>query len=129
MQDRILLLLFGSVFWVAGTLWFAVRGATIFETTRFRYWVNFILTPLVSAGVCLAVLRWRHIPVAEWASAALLIALPGMFGEALILSRFSAFMPRMQAASAGRYGALLFAAYALFLFIAEVVTFRATWFS
>ena len=126
-EDRVLLLLFGLVFWVAGTLWYAARGAAILETTSFRYWINFILTPLVSAGVCLAILRWRHIPAAEWASAALLIALPGLFGEVLILHRFSVFMPRMQAASAGRYGALLFAAYALFLFIAEVVTFRATW--
>jgi hypothetical protein len=125
MQDRILLLLFGLIFWVVGTLWYAVRGSTMLETTSFRYWVNFILTPLASAGVCLAILRWRHIPTAEWASAALLIALPGMFGEALVLSRFAVFMPRMQPASAGRYGALLFLAYALFLSIAEMVTLRA----
>lgn len=126
MQDRILLLLFGLVFWVAGTAWYAVRGSTILEATNLRYWANFILTPLASAGLCLAILRWSHIPTREWASAALLIALPGMFGEALVLSRFSVFMPRMQAASAGRYGALLFLTYALFLSIAEMATLRAT---
>ncbi|MFZ0805046.1 MAG: DUF5367 family protein, partial [Candidatus Sulfotelmatobacter sp.] len=56
---------------------------------------------------------------------ALLLALPGMFGEAALLSRFAAFMPRMRPETAGRYGAFLFATYALFLTIAEIVTVRA----
>ena len=126
MYDRILFFLFGLAFWIIGTLWYEVRGPFVFETTSLRYWINFILTPIVSAAVCIAILRWRHIPAPEWASAALLIALPGMFGEAVLLSNFSVLMPRMQPASAGRYGAFLFAAYALFLTIAEIVTLRAT---
>jgi len=126
MHDRVLFLLFGLAFWIIGTLWYEVRGPFVFETTSLRYWINFILTPIVSAAVCIAILRWRHIPAPEWASAALLIALPGMFGEAVLLSNFSVLMPRMQPASAGRYGAFLFAAYALFLTIAEIVTLRST---
>jgi len=58
------------------------------------------------------VLRLRHIPASAWVAATLLLALPGMFGEAVLLSSFSTFMPRLQPASAGRYGAFLFAAYA-----------------
>ena len=60
----------------------------------------------------------------EWASAGLLIALPGMFGEAVLLSRFAAFMLRMRPETAGRYGAFLFATYGVFLTIAEIVTMR-----
>ena len=123
--DKALLLLFGLAFWTAGTLWYRARSAAVFETTDLRYWVNFALTPIVSAIACILILRWRRIPAPEWASAALLIALPGMFGEALLLSSFRVFMPKMQAASAGRYGAFLFAAYALFLSIAEIVALRA----
>jgi len=123
--DKTLLLLFGLAFWTIGTLWYRARGAAVFETTDLRYWVNFALTPIVSAIVCILILRWRCIPAPEWASAALLIALPGMFGEALILSSFRVFMPKMQAASGGRYGAFLFAAYGLFLSIAEIVALRA----
>lgn len=126
MHDRVLFLLFGLAFWIIGTLWYEVRGSFVFETTSLRYWANFVLTPIVSAALCIAILRWRHIPAPEWASAALLIALPGMFGEAVLLSNFAVLMPRMQPASAGRYGAFLFAAYALFLTIAEIVTLRAT---
>jgi len=124
--DRVLLPLFGLAFWIIGTLWYEVQGPSVFETTSLRYWIHFILTPIASAVVCVAILKWRHIPAREWAAAALLIALPGMLGEAGLLSRFAVFMPRMQAASAGRYGAFLFAAYALFLTISVIVTLTAT---
>jgi hypothetical protein len=55
----------------------------------------------------------------------LLLAIPGMIGESLVLSRFSTFMPHLQEIDAGRYGALLFATYAVVLAIAEVITLRA----
>jgi hypothetical protein len=56
----------------------------------------------------------------------LLLAIPGMIGEALVLSNLSTFMPKLQATSGGRYGAFLFATYALVLGMAEVVSLRAT---
>jgi hypothetical protein len=55
----------------------------------------------------------------------LLLAIPGMIGEAVVLSNLSVFMPRLHAASGGRYGAFLFATYAVVLSLAEVVTLRA----
>jgi hypothetical protein len=119
------LLGFGLVFWIAGTLWYEKRGPLVFETTALRYWVNFVLTPVVTAGICMLILRWRQIPAFEWASAMLLIAIPGMLGEAVLLSHFSTLMPSMREVSAGRYGAFLFATYALVLGIAEAVTLRA----
>ena len=123
-QDIALFLVFGIVFWVAGTIWYEMRGPLVFETTGVRYWTNFVLTPPVTMGVCILMLRWRNIPNSEWASAALLIAIPGMIGEAVLLSRFSVLMPKMQAASAGKYGGFLFATYALVLGIAELVSLR-----
>lgn len=122
--DRLLFAFFGAAFWVIGTMWYELRGPQIFESTSLRYWINFVVTPVLTAAICILLLRWRHVPGAEWASAALLIALPGMFGEALLLSRFATFMPRMHPESAGKYGAFLFATYALFLTIAEIVTIR-----
>jgi hypothetical protein len=123
--DNALLLAFGFIFWIAGTLWYEQRGPLVFETTSLRFWVNFVLTPIVTSAICILILRWLHIPAASWASATLLIAIPGMLGEAILLSNFSMLMPRMQLASAGKYGSFLFATYALVLSIAEVVTLRA----
>jgi hypothetical protein len=120
-----ILLGFGIAFWVAGTVWYELRGARIFETTALRYWINFFLTPVLTTAVCLLMLRWLQIPVAGWSSAMLLVAIPGMIGEAVLLSHFAALMPRMQLGSAGRYGAFLFATYALVLGVAEIVTLRA----
>lgn len=125
-HDRVLLLLFGIACWTIGTLWYRARGAAVFETTTLRYWINFAAVPTLSAVICVFILRWRSIPAPDWASAALLIALPGLFGEAFLLTHFGLFMPRMHEASAGKYGAFLFAAYALFLTIAAIVSLRAT---
>ncbi len=121
-----LLLGFGLVFWISGTLWYERSGPRVFETTAIRYWVNFVITPIVTSAVCILILRWRQIAASQWASATLLIAIPGMLGEAVLLSHFSVLMPRMQEASAGKYGAFLFATYALVLGIAEIVTLKAT---
>jgi hypothetical protein len=124
-RDSVLLLAFGIVFWIAGTIWYEMRGARVFETTGLRYGVNLAVTPIITAAVCIAILRGLRIPGSAWASAALLIAIPGMVGEAVLLSRFAALMPGMQPASAGKYGGFLFATYALFLGIAEAVTLQA----
>jgi hypothetical protein len=123
--DKLLLPLLGVAFWVGGTILYELRGHHVFEGSDQGYWINFILTPVVTAAICILILKWRHTPPTDWASAALLIALPGMFGEAALLSRFAVFMPRMRPETAGRYGAFLFATYALFLTIAEIVTMRA----
>ena len=124
-REIALLLVFGVVFWSAGTLWYEVRGPRVFESTAVRYWVNFALTPIVTSAVCIAILRWMHVAPAHWASAMLLVAIPGMLGEAVLLANFSTLMPRMHETSAGRYGAFLFATYALVLSIAEIVALRA----
>jgi hypothetical protein len=125
MNDKLLFVLFGAAFWVVGTIWYQWRGPQVFESGSQRYWINFVLTPIVTAAICMIILRWRQVPAADWASAALLVALPGMFGEAALLSRFATFMPRMHPETAGKYGAFLFATYALFLTIAEIVTILA----
>jgi hypothetical protein len=55
----------------------------------------------------------------------LLVAIPGIIGEAVVLSHLFTFMPRLHAASGGRYGTFLFATYAIVLGLAEVVTLRS----
>ena len=125
LADRVFLLGVGIAIWVLGTLWYRLRGPVLFETISLRYWANFVLTPVASAVVCIAVLKLRHVAAPDWASAMLLIALPGMFGEALILSRFAIFMPGLRLETSGRFGATLFAAYAAVLTIGEMVTLRS----
>jgi uncharacterized protein DUF5367 len=124
-QEIAFLLVLGLLIWVAGTIYFAYMGPTIIETTRSRYWGVFVSSPVISAILCILILRWRHVAPGNWTSAMLLLALPGMIGEAMVLSNLPTFMPRLQAASGGKYGAFLFATYAIVLGLAEVVTLRA----
>jgi len=124
-HDVALLLVLGLIIWIVGTIYYANRGPAILETTSLRYWGAFALSPIVSALLCVAIIRWRHILPPNWTSAMLLLAIPGMIGEALVLSNLSTFMPKLHATSGGRYGAFLFATYALVLGMAEVVTLRA----
>jgi hypothetical protein len=125
LPEILLLLGYGVAFWLIGTLLYRARGAMVFEATRVRFWMNWILTPLLSTAACSLLLERHHVPAARWAAAALLIALPGMFGEALVLSRFSRFMPRLRSETGSRYAAFLFATYGLVLAVCEMVTLRA----
>ena len=125
-QDAAFLFALGIAIWAAGTYYYAARGARFLETSGARFWVNFFLPPAVSAAMCIALLNWRHIAPAHWAAATLLLAIPGMVGEAIVLSHLATFMPRLHVTSAGIYGAFLFATYTLVLAVAEVVTLRAT---
>ena len=83
------------------------------------------ISPLISAAFCILILRWRHIASPNWAVAMLLLAIPGMIGEAVVLSNLGTFMPRIREASGGRYGAFLFATYAVVVGIAEFATLRS----
>ena len=53
------------------------------------------------------------------------LTMPGMIGEAMVLTDFGTFMPRIQETSGGKYGALLFATYALVLGMAEAASWAA----
>lgn len=123
--DVVILLALGLIIWVAGTIYYAHYGRGVLESTDLRYWAAFVISPIMSAALCIAILLWRRIAPADWASAMLLLAIPGMIGEAVVLSHMSTFMPRLQATSGGRYGAFLFATYAVVLALAEVVSLRA----
>jgi hypothetical protein len=124
-QTRMMLIALGIIIWVAGSIYYAYRGAQVLETTKARYWISFFISPLVSAILVFGILKLLRIVSTEWASAALLLAIPGMIGEAIVLSHLSTFMPRIQESSGGRYGAFLFATYAVILGIAELVTLNA----
>jgi Family of unknown function (DUF5367) len=123
-QECVLLLALGLALWILGTIYHAYAGHRVLETTAARYRVSFVLSPLISAAFCILILRWRHIAPSDWAVAMLLLALPGMVGEAVVLSNLGTFMPRIQEASGGRYGAFLCGTYAVVLGIAECAALR-----
>jgi Na+/proline symporter len=125
-KESVLLSFLGLTIWILGTVYYAYVGPNVLETTELRYWASFAASPVLSAAVCVAILRWRRVSPPNWAAAMLLLAIPGMIGEAIVLSHLGTFMPKLHATSGGKYGAFLFATYAVVLGLAEVVTLRAT---
>jgi len=125
-QECMLLLSLGFVIWILGTIYYAHAGYRVLETTSAQYWASFAISPIVSAALCILILRWRHIVPSNWAAAMLLLSIPGMIGEAIVLSNLGTFMPRIHQASGGRYGAFLFATYAVVLGVAEFATLHST---
>jgi len=83
-QECVLLLSLGLVIWVLGTIYYAYTGQSVLETTPVHYWASFAISHIISAALCILILRWRHIPPSNWAVAMLLLAIPGM-----VYSRFS----------------------------------------
>jgi hypothetical protein len=124
-QDCLILLVLGSAIWAAGTLYFAYVGHRVLEAGSARYWVSFAVSPIVSVAICALILRWRHVARSDWALAMLLLAIPGMLGESVVLTNVSAFMPRIHEVSGGRYGAFLFATYAVVLSVGEWVSLNS----
>jgi hypothetical protein len=123
--DVILMLGLGLVIWIVGTIYYGYTGRAVLETSPAVYWFAFITSPILSAAICIAIVRWRNLGYADWASAMLLLAIPGMIGEAVVLKHLPTFMPRIQMSSGGKYGAFLFATYAVVLGMAEAVSLIA----
>jgi len=124
-QQCIVLFVLGLLIWTLGSVYYAYVGPQVLETTKLHYWISFWLSPVASTILVVVIFRLLHVAPRNWASAALLIAIPGMIGEAVVLSHLSTFMPRIQESSGGRYGAFLFATYAVVLGVAEFVTLKA----
>ena len=124
-HDVVSLLMIGLMLWILGSIYYSYRGQRVLEGSRMHYWIGFVVSPIATAVICIAILKMKSVPGPMWASGMLLLAIPGMIDEAVALSHLPVFMPRIQASSGGRYGAFLFATYALALGIAEVVTLRA----
>jgi hypothetical protein len=124
-HDCLILLGLGSALWAAGTLYFAYVGHRVLQTTSVPYWVSFAISPVISLAICVLILDWRHVARSDWAVAMLLLAIPGMIGESAVLTNISRFIPRIQEVSGGRYGAFLFATYAVVLGVAEWVSLNA----
>jgi uncharacterized membrane protein YdjX (TVP38/TMEM64 family) len=125
LQNCIVLFALGLLIWILGSVYYAYVGPQVLETTKLHYWVSFWTSPVVSTILVVVIFKLLHVKPSNWASAALLIAIPGMIGEAIVLSHLSTFMPRIQESSGGRYGAFLFATYAVVLGVAEFVTLKA----
>jgi len=60
-QDVMILLLLGLLIWIVGTVYYGYQGPAILETSSLRHGIAFAMSQLLSAALCIAILRWRRI--------------------------------------------------------------------
>lgn len=81
-KDTAIYVIGGLSVWLNGAVTFRLGGRFLFENGP---WVTALVGIVIAALVCLifrAAMDWRKAPAAEAVTVAVLMALPGLFGEA-----------------------------------------------
>jgi hypothetical protein len=115
-REMTTLSLLGFGIWLSGAVMFRFGGALMFENGP---WVLAASGAGVAVSVCLllsTIMGWRKTPAAQAVTAAVVMTLPGLFGDVIYVLAFHR-ITGLSAATAGAYAAVvLFGTAALFLY-------------
>lgn len=116
-MNRLLLAGIGFGIWLGATMLFRVAGHLFFfyENTAFIIGL-WIVTAIALIGVAVGIFRWQKIAPEHRYQAAILLALPGMLGDAIAVQLFPMVFPNMNVDADGAFAAWLLWAYASVLF-------------
>jgi len=119
-REMTTLALLGFGIWLSGAAMFRLGGALMFET---RPWVLAASGAGIALSVCLllsSIMGWRKVPAAQAVTAAVVMTLPGLFGDVAYILAFHE-ITGLSPATAGPYAAVVvfgtaaLMAYALWL--------------
>jgi hypothetical protein len=119
-REMTTLALLGFGIWLSGAVMFRLGGALMFETGP---WVLAASGAGIALSVCLllsSIMGWRKVPAAQAVTAAVVMTLPGLFGDVAYILAFHE-ITGLSPATAGLYAAVVIfgtaalMAYALWL--------------
>ena len=119
-RETTTLAILGFGIWLSGAVMFRFGGALMFENGR---WVLAASGAAVALSVCLllsSIMGWRKVPAAQAVTAAVVMTLPGLFGDVAYILGFQR-ITGLSPATAGPYAAVVIfgtaalMAYALWL--------------
>lgn len=116
--------LMGLGIWLSGAVTFRFGGPMLFESGPL---VLILSAAGIAVSVCLLLsttLGWRKLPASEAVTVAVVMALPGLFGDVALLAYFSA-LTGMQPLTAGPFAAVILFGNAVLLAYALVLAGRA----
>lgn len=108
----------GVAAWLLATAFYAAFGGSLLESAFWFYALNATLIAVGYGLLFVAVAKLRRVPCRKRALPALVFALPGVIGAAVVLSHFGQLFPSLGQASLGRYGAYLFVGFAALTLLA-----------
>jgi hypothetical protein len=119
-REMTTLAILGFAIWLSGAVMFRFGGALMFENGP---WVLAASGIGIALSICLllsSIMGWRKVPAAQAVTAAVVMTLPGMFGEVAYVLAFQR-ITGLSPATAGAYAAVVIfgtavlMAYALWL--------------
>ena len=119
-KDLIILGLLGFGIWLNGAVMFRFGGAMMFESGPLALILS---AGAIAVAVCLllrSIMGWRKIAAADAVTAAVILTLPGLFGDVAYILNFSA-LTGLKPATAGPFAAVLILGTAVLLAYAVVL--------
>ena len=105
-RDLIILGLLGFGIWLNGAVMFRFGGAMMFESGPLALLLS---AAAIALAVCLllrSIMSWRKVPPAEAVTAAVILIVPGLFGDVAYILNFSA-LTGLSPTTAGPFAAVL----------------------
>lgn len=112
-QDSLVFGVTGLLAFTVSTAYYLAFGDRLLESAFWFYAFNAFLAAGATGFLFHAGLKVGHTPRRRRPLMALIFALPGLVGGALVMSQLTHLFPRFEPVSIGRYGAFLFVGYAL----------------
>lgn len=113
-RETILYAVLGFGVWLSGAVMFRLGGKLMFES---GLWMLLFSAVGIAVSVCLLLrttMAWRKAPLHQSVLIAVVMALPGLFGDVAYVSDFSA-ITGLQPATAGPFAALVMFGNAILL--------------
>lgn len=119
-REQIILGLLGFGVWLNGAVMFRFGGAMMFESGPPALVISGLAIALAVCLLLRSIMSWRKVPANQAVTAAVILIVPGLFGDVAYISAFNA-ITGLQPATAGPFAAVLIfgtavlLAYALFV--------------
>jgi hypothetical protein len=119
-RQMIILSLLGFGVWLNGAVMFRFGGALMFESGPLALALSGVAIGLSVCFLLRSIMSWRKVAAADAVTAAVILILPGLFGDVAYILHFGA-ITGLQATTAGPFAAVLvfgtavLLAYALWL--------------
>ena len=123
-RDLIILGLLGLGIWLNGAVMFRFGGAMMFESGPLALLLSALAIALAVCLLLRSIMSWRKVAPVEAVTAAVILIVPGLFGDVAYILNFSA-LTGLQPVTAGPFAAVLIFGTAVLLTYAVMLARRA----
>ena len=113
-REQALLAAIGFGIWLSGAVTFRFAGALMFESGPLILLVGAVAVAISVCLLLITIMNWRRLPAAQSVPVAVVLILPGLFGDAVYALKFAA-ITGLNPLTAAPYAATMFFGTAVLL--------------